>query len=209
MAYDLDEQEKVEAIKAWWKEYGNTMVLSLAVFLAGVAGIQGWRWWQHSQAEQAATLYVEVEKSLAGRDPKKVKAAAAAVIGKFPGTAYAPRAALAAARADYDAGDMAGAKSQLQWVSENAKEAELKDVARLRLAGILLDEKNYAEALKQVDTPLTPAYAGLFHDMKGDVLAAEGKKADAKTAYRAALEKIGANSPYRGFIQLKLDALGG
>jgi predicted negative regulator of RcsB-dependent stress response len=209
MAFDHEEQEKVDAIKAWWEQYGNSVLLGLVVFMVGVAGVQGWRWYQKSQAEQAATLYGAVEKSVFSRDAKKVKAAAAEVIGKFPGTPYASRAALAAARIDYEAGDVAGAKAQLQWAVEHASEDELRDVARLRLAGVLLDEKNYAEALKLVDSAATPAYAGLFSDMKGDILAAQGKTAEAKAAYQVALEKIAATSPYRGFIQLKLDSIGG
>jgi predicted negative regulator of RcsB-dependent stress response len=209
MAFDLEEQEKVEAIKAWWDQYGNSVLLGLVVFLVGVAGVQGWRWYQKSQADQAATLYAAVEKSALARDAKKVNAAAAEVIGKFPGTAYASRAALAAARIDYESGDVAGAKAQLQWAAEHASEEELRDVARLRLAGVLLDEKNYAEALKLVEATATPAYAGLFSDMKGDILAAQGKTADAKAAYQSALEKLDARSPYRGYIQLKVDSIGG
>jgi predicted negative regulator of RcsB-dependent stress response len=209
MTFDHEEQEKVEAIKAWWHQYGNSVLLGLAVFMVGVAGVQGWRWYQRSQAEQAAALYAAVEKSMFGKDAKKVKAAAGEVMGKFPATAYAARAALAAARSDYEAGDMTGAKTSLQWAAEHASEDELRDVARLRLAGILLDEKKYAEALKTVDAPLNPAYAALFSDMKGDVLAADGKSAEARAAYQAALEKLGPNSQYRGYIQLKLDSLGG
>jgi predicted negative regulator of RcsB-dependent stress response len=208
MAYDLEEQEKVEAIKAWWSEWGNTVILAVALFVATVAGAQGWRWYQRSQSEQAASLYMEVERALAGRDDKKVRAAAAQVTEKFGGTAYGPRAALLAARSAYEAGDAAAAKAQLNWAADNAKEDELRDLARLRLAGILLDEKKYDEALKAVDTPRSPAYAPLYSDLKGDVLAAQGKKAEARSAYQAALEKLDARSQYRGYIQLKLDVLG-
>jgi predicted negative regulator of RcsB-dependent stress response len=208
MAYDLEEQEKVEAIKAWWDEWGNTVILAIALFVATVAAVQGWRWYQRSQAEQASALYMEVERALAGRDDKKVRAAAAQVTEKFGSTAYGPRAAMLAARSAYEAGDLAGAKGQLNWVADNAKEDELRDLARLRLAGVLLDEKNHAEALKAVESPRTAAYGPLFSDLKGDILAAQGKKAEARSAYQAALEQLDARSQYRGYIQLKLDVLG-
>lgn len=209
MAYDLEEQEKVEAIKAWWNDWGNTVILAVALFVATVAGAQGWRWYQRSQAEQAAALYMEVERALASRDDKKVRAAAAQVVEKFGSTAYAPRAALLAARSAYEAGDVAAAKAQLGWTTDNAKEDELRDLARLRLAGILLDEKKYDEALKALESARSAAYGPLFSDLKGDVLAAQGKKVEARSAYQAALEKLDARSQYRGYIQLKLDVLGG
>lgn len=209
MAYDLEEQEKVEAIKAWWNDWGNTVILAVALFVATVAGAQGWRWYQRSQAEQAAALYMEVERALASRDDKKVRAAAAQVVEKFGRTAYAPRAALLAARSAYEAGDVAAAKAQLGWTTDNAKEDELRDLARLRLAGILLDEKKYDEALKALESARSAAYGPLFSDLKGDVLAAQGKKVEARSAYQAALEKLDARSQYRGYIQLKLDVLGG
>ncbi len=209
MAYNLEEQETIDKFKTWWDEYGNTVLGALILFFAGVAGIQGWRWYQNSQAEQAAQLYAEVEKALTARDVQKAKAAATQVMEKFSGTAYAPRAALAVARTDYEAGDMAGAKAQLRWTIDNTKEDELRDVARLRLAGVFLDEKNYEEAIKTLEGAHTAYYAALFSDLKGDVLVGQGKTAEAKGAYQAALEKMDPGSPYRGFIELKLESLGG
>ncbi len=208
MAYDPVEQETVDKLKAWWDEYGNTVLGAMILFFAGVAGIQGWRWYQTSQAEQAAQLYAEVEKAVAAKDGKKVKAAAAQVMEKFAGSAFAPRAALAVARADYEAGDLDGAKTQLRWTVNNAKEEELRDVARLRLAGVFLDEKNYAEAMKVLEGSSSAPYSAMFSDLKGDVLAAQGKSAEAKSAYQGALEKMEAGNPYRGFIELKLESLG-
>lgn len=209
MAYDLEEQEKVEAIKSWWSQYGTSLILGVVIFAAAVVGAQGWRHYQRSQAEQAAALYLEVEQAAAARDDKKVRAAAAQVMDRFGGTAYGARAALLASRSAYEAGDLPGARMQLAWVAENSKEDELRDVARLRLAGIYLDEKNYAEALRALEAPHGAAFNALFSDLKGDVLAVQGKGAEARSAYQAALEKIDKNSPYRGYIQLKLDTLGG
>lgn len=208
MAYDPEEQETIDRLKGWWHEYGNTVLGALILFVAGIAGIQGWRWYHTSQAEQAAQLYAEVEKAVAAKDAKKVKAAAAQVMEQFSGSAFAPRAALAAARSDYEAGDMEGAKTQLRWTINNAKEDELRDVARLRLAGVFLDEKNYAEAMKVLEGSSSAPYSALFSDLRGDVLAAQGKTAEAKSAYQGALETMEAGNPYRGYIELKLESLG-
>jgi predicted negative regulator of RcsB-dependent stress response len=117
-------------------------------------------------------------------------------------------AALVAAKASYMTGELEDARKRLLWVTDHAKEDELRDVARLRLVGILLDEQKYDEALKLVSAKPTDAYAVLFADARGDVLAAQGKAADARAAYQTAYDKSDAQSPYRRLIELKLDALG-
>jgi predicted negative regulator of RcsB-dependent stress response len=209
MAYDLDEQEKVEALKDWWKRNGNSVVWGLALAAAAAAGIQGWRYYQKTQLQQAAVIYEAVQESLQAKDTKKVREAAGQVMEKYPSTPYAARAALLAASANYQAGDAKSAKAQLQWTIDHAKEDAVRDEARLNLAGILLDEKNYAEALKLLETPISPAFAGLYADLRGDVLQGQGKVADARAAYKAALEKLDQKSGYRQLVQMKLDALGG
>ncbi|MGE5027939.1 MAG: tetratricopeptide repeat protein, partial [Betaproteobacteria bacterium] len=126
----------------------------------------------------------------------------------YPGTPYATRAALLAAGANLESGDAKSAKAQLQWVTEHAKEEGARDIARLRLAGILLDEKNYAETMKQLESPHEKAFDGLFADLKGDTLAAQGKMGEARAAYQAALDKMDEKSAYRQVVQMKLDGLG-
>jgi predicted negative regulator of RcsB-dependent stress response len=126
----------------------------------------------------------------------------------YPRTRYAAMAALASARAALDAGDLKATSAQLQWAIDHAKEAELRDVARLRLAGVLLDQKNYAQALKLLDEKHAAPLDGLYADRKGDVLAAQGKVSAAKSAYKVALNETGQGDAYHNVIQLKLDALG-
>ena len=209
MAYDLEEQEQIDAIKAWWKQYGNTVLLSVTVFVAIVAGIQGWRYYQNKQTAQAAGLYEMLQGAADSHDVNKVRGVAGQLIEQYPRTAYASRAALLAAKSNYDSGDAKSAKAQLQWVLDHAGSDEVKDAARLRLAGVLLDENNYAEALKLLDTMHGAAFDGLYADLKGDVLLASGKGAEAQASYKLALEKIDPTSAYRGLVQMKLDGLGG
>lgn len=209
MAYDLEEQEQLDVLKTWWKKNGNTVLLALAVFAAVIAGMQGWRYYQASQRQQAALAYEAVQNGVQGKDIKRIRDAAGQLIEKYPSTPYATRAALLAASANYESGDAKSAKAQLLWVTEHAKEDGARDIARLRLAGILLDEKDYAEALKQLDAKHDKSFDGLFADLKGDALAAQGKAADARAAYQLALEKMDEKSAYRQVVQMKLDSLGG
>ena len=207
--YDLQEQEQIDALKAWWKENRRVVILTVTVFVVAMAGVQAWRYYQQSQAQQAAELYGALQQLVPENNAKKIREAAATLIDKFSSTAYAPRAALIAAKVNYQAGDAQSAKAQLQWVIDHAAEDELQDIARLRLAGMLLDEKNYTQALRLLEAKHSPAYDAFYLDLKGDVLLAQGKPAEARGAYQAAFDKIDKKSNYRDLIQIKLDALGG
>ena len=207
--YDLQEQEQIDALKAWWKENRRVVILTVTVFVVAMAGVQAWRYYQQSQAQQAAELYGALQQLVPENNAKKIREAAATLIDKFSSTAYAPRAALIAAKVNYQAGDAQSAKAQLQWVINHAAEDELQDIARLRLAGMLLDEKNYTQASRLLEAKHSPAYDAFYLDLKGDVLLAQGKPAEARGAYQAAFDKIDKKSNYRDLIQIKLDALGG
>jgi len=208
MAYDLQEQEQIEEVKAWWKEHGKLVILAVSVAVITISALQGWRYYRHNQALAAVTLYGQLESAEHAGEHKKVRDIAQQIIARYGSTPYAAFAALSAARAGFDTGDLAGAKSNLQWAMERAREQEVKDLARMRLAGVLLDEKNYAEALKLLETKPVESMTGLYADLKGDILLAQGKIAEARSAYQLALDRSEAPSPYRNTIQLKLDALG-
>ena len=207
--YDLEEQEKLDDLKAWWEQNSKYVSAAVLVVALVVIGVQGWRWYQRTQAEQASVLYQAVSQAAKANDASKAKEPASQIVDRYARTAYAPRAALLYAKMLYDSGDKAGARAQLQWVVDHASGDELKAIARFRLAQAMLDEKQYDEALKTLDVKTDDAFAGLFADLKGDILAAAGKSAEAKSAYETALAKIDPKSPYRAFVQVKFDALGG
>jgi predicted negative regulator of RcsB-dependent stress response len=209
MAYDLEEQEQLAMLKAWWKDYGNLVVAGAAACALALAGWQGWRYYQSSRSIAAVTLYEQLDRAELAGDHKKVRDIAAEITGKYGSTPYGGFAALSAARAAFQGGDLAGAKSQLQWVIDNVKEDEMRDVARLRLAGVLLDDKKLDEALKLTEAKPVEAMTGLYADLKGDILVAQGKHAEARGAYQLALDRSESGSPYRLTLQMKLDALGG
>lgn len=208
MAYDLDQQEQFEAIKSWWTQYGKLAIVTVIGGLLVVGGIRGWHYYQNSQAAAAVALFSQLQGAERASDHKKVRDIAAQMIEHYASTEYAAIAALAAAKSDFDTGDLAAAKARLQWTMENAKEDELRDVARLRLARVLIDEKKPDEALKLLEAKHGDSFTGLYSDVKGDVLLAQGKRQEARAAYQVALEKSDAASPLRQIIQLKLDAVG-
>ena len=223
--YDLEEQEQLAEIKAWWKMYGNLVVNILLAVLVTLVAWLGWTRYQGSQASQAAMVFNGLQNAVQAKDSSRIKMANGELVEKFGGTNYASLGALITAKAMIDAGDAKTAKLQLVWVAEHGKD-ELRDLARLRLAAVLLDEKAYDEALKQLEAPGSQSFAARFADTRGDVLAAQGKKPEALIAYQSALAKLDeatktaqgasgkvtaeqANSIYRELVQQKLDAQGG
>ena len=206
--YDLQEQEQIDEIKAWWKQYGSFVLLIAVACALTVGGYQGWQYYKNKQGTEAGELYSQLQAAAAANEAKKVQDIAAAIVEKYPRTGYAAYSSLAAAKAAFDGGDAATARARLQWVVDNARDDPTRDIARLRLGAVLLDLKQYDDAVKLVDAPHVEAFSALFADLKGDVLVAQGKLPEARAAYQQALDKSEAKSNYRTLIQIKLDALG-
>ena len=207
--YDLDEQERLDELKAWWKRWGSLVVVGLAVAIAAAAG---WRYWQNhtlTQSLEASAVYEKLTQSLAANDTKGAREAGSMLIDQYKGTAYAPRAALLLAKLNVVGKDLKSAQTQLEWAAAHSKEPAIKDLARLRLAGVHLDQKQYDAALKTLSSTHSDAFAPRFDDLKGDVLVAQGKPVEARAAYQAAFGKLKETNPYRNIVELKLDALGG
>ena len=154
-------------------------------------------------------LYEEIVKAVEAKDAAKVSRAVADMKDKFGGTLYAPMSALMAAKTAFDEGDLKAAKAQLQWVIDHGHGEEFKSLARIRLAGILLDEKAFDEGLKVLAADFPEQFVALVADRRGDLLVAQDKIEEARAAYRTALEKTEVKNPARQLIQLKLDAIGG
>jgi predicted negative regulator of RcsB-dependent stress response len=208
MAYDHEEQEQLATLKAWWDKNGNLVTWLVTAALVAYAAWSGWNYWQRTQTAKAAVLYEEVVKAVDAKEMDKVARASADIKDKFGSTPYAQMAALAAAKAAFDANDLKTVKAQLQWVADNGKNEEFKAIARIRLAGVLLDEKAYEEGLKALSGDFPEQFAALVADRKGDLLFAMNKIDEARVAYQAALDKTEVKNPARQLIQLKLDALG-
>ena len=210
MALDLEEQEQVAELKAWWKQHGNLIVSAVLACALAFAAWQGWRWYQANQAAQAAGLYESLARAAQAGDGKALRDAAGSLIESYPRTLYAAMGALVAARFHFDRNDLKAAKTQLAWVIERSASEDFKDVARLRLAAVLLDEKAYDEALKVLDEKHGPAYDAQFTALRGDVLVAKGQPAEARTAYQAAIEKAAKDQgAFRESVRMRLEALGG
>jgi predicted negative regulator of RcsB-dependent stress response len=211
MAYDLEEQEKLDALKAWWNQYGLLLSVVVLVVALGWLGWKGWGVYQDHVAGQAMGYFEALEdaaRSGGADSAARIKAAAQTLRKDYGSTGYASRGVLVAAQALQAQKDLDGAREQLEWLATQNKQPALQAVAKLRLAGILLDQKQYDAALAQLNDP-PPAFAALFADRRGDVLAAQGKHQEARTAWQSAIQALGPADPLTQVVQLKLDALSG
>jgi len=207
-AYDFEEQEKIDRFKAWWKANGATLLLAIVVFAASVVGTRLWNHYKSEQAQQAADLYTVLQQQVEkGSELVKIMDAAQLLTEGFPGSGYAARAALIAAHSAVQAGNNQSASDMLQWVLDHSDEPEVKDIARLRLANVLVDESKYDQALALLNAQHAASFTGLYADLRGDALVASGKTEEARAAYQKALDSLGIQSAYRNVVQMKFDTL--
>jgi predicted negative regulator of RcsB-dependent stress response len=209
MALDLEEQEQVEALKDWWKQHGMRVIVALTVLVLAVGGWRAWQVWTTRQATEASQLFERAMQAASANDAKAVKEVTAQIMEHHAGTAYATPAAWLAGKVNFEANDVKSAQAQYEYALEHARDDGLKQLASLRLAAVRFDQKDLDGALQLLAGEPLPAFAGLYANLRGDILVAQGKTAEARAAYQLAVEKLGEKSPLKPLAEIKLDSLGG
>jgi len=205
---DLEEQEQLDQVKAFWQQYGNLVTWLLVIALGAYAAWNGWNWYQRDQATKAGAMYDELDAAAQAGDADRANRVFGDLKSRYPGTAFAEQGGLVAARVLFEKGQADAARAALGWVAENAAESEYRTIARLRLAGLLLDAKKDAEALKQLEGADAKPFAALVDDRRGDILLAQGKKDEARAAYLRAWSAMDPKLDYRRLVEAKLNVLG-
>lgn len=205
---DLQEQEQLDALKAFWNKQGNLITWTLILALGAFAAWNGWNYWQREQAQQAAAMYEELDRAVIAGDADKAGRIFADLRQRYPKTAFAEQGGLAAAKAQAAKGQDDAARASLAWVAENGQDDALRTVARLRLAGWQAQAKQYDEALKTLAGATDESFGPLVADRRGDVLALQGKTDQARAAYQTAWAGLGEKLDYRRLVDAKLTALG-
>lgn len=209
MAYDLEEQEQLDNIKAWWKQNGSVLVITVIVALTAYVAWISWTSYQDKQAVKASNIFEEIQLSVSKNEISKIQTLTETLIKDFPSTSYASMASFLAAKSSFDANELKAAKKHLNWVVEKSNNVAYKDIARLRLSSIALDEKLYDEGLKHLSAEFSIEFQGEAADYKGDILYAQNKLNEAKTSYQLALLKLSDKHPGKQLVKIKLDSLGG
>jgi predicted negative regulator of RcsB-dependent stress response len=205
---DLEEQEQLDQLKAFWEEYGNLITAVLVIVVGAYLAWLGWNAWQRDQGAKAGSMYDELYRAAQAGDAARAGSIFGDMKERYPRTAFTAQGGLLAAKTAADKGQLEAAQTDLAWVADSASESAYRAAARLRLAGLLLDAKKYNEALKQVDGIDAAEFTALAADRRGDILAAEGKVDDAKAAYQKAWTAMDAKVEYRRVVEAKLDVLG-
>ena len=203
-SYDFEEQERIAELKGWWEDNRWYVIGAIVAAVLAFAGFRGWHWWSAKQADDAGAMYSATMKL-----PKDQQVASIdALVAKHPKSYFASDAQLVAAKARFEAQDLAGARTRLEWVMQNGVD-EHRGIARMRLAAVLLEEKKYAEALKVLDDNKDEAFVALVADLRGDIMLAQGRMDEARAAYKTATEKAEPRNPVKQIAETKLNALGG
>lgn len=205
---DLEEQEQLDELKHFWKQYGNLITWALIAVLGAFAAWNGYQYWQRSQAVQASAIYDEVDRAVQAGDLARLDQSLADMKDRFGRTSYAQQAGLLAAKAYYDKGNIDASSAALSWVAGKSSDKGYQAIARLRLAGLLLEKKAYAEALQQLAGDFPKDFSPLAADRRGDILMAEGKKTEARAEYEKAYKGLDERDEYRRLVEVKLNALG-
>jgi predicted negative regulator of RcsB-dependent stress response len=205
---DLEEQEQLDELKHFWNQWGNLITWFLIAVLGAFAIWNGWQYWQRTQAVRASALYDEVERAAGAGDTTRVEQAMKDMRDKYARTTYAQQAGLLAAKTLAEKGKADAAKSTLQWLASDASDEGYQAVARLRLAGMLMDAKSYDDALKQLSSGMPAEFEALAADRRGDIYNLQGKKDQAKEEYTKAWKAFPAESDYRPLVEVKLTSLG-
>lgn len=205
---DLEEQEQLDQLKHFWKQYGNAITWALIAVLTAFASWNFYNYWQRSQANQAAALFDEVERSIQSGDTSKIDRVFSDMKERFAATTYAQQTGLLAAQHFAQAGKPDAAKAALAWVAEKSSDPGYQAIGKLRLAGILMDAKDFEGALSQLGGKFPAGFEPLVADRSGDILALQGNTAKAIEQYQKAYQGFEPSTEYRRLVEVKLNALG-
>ena len=205
---NLEEQEQLDSLKAFWNKQGNLITWTLILVLAGFAAWNGWNYWQRDLAVKAGAMFEDLDRAAAAGDAEKTARVFADMQQRYPKVPITQQGGLTAAKLQVDKGQSDAAKASLAWVAENGAEEEMRSIARLRLAAVLADAKQFDEALKVLDAAKSPEFTALVADRRGDVLMAQGKTDEARSAWQAAYAAMDAKVDYRRLIEAKLTSIG-
>ena len=216
MPLDLEEQEQLDQLKAFWQKYRNLITGMVTATLFAYAAYSGYQWWRNSQALEASKLYETMVGAIAKGDKDQTLRAADDLQKDYARTPYAPMSSLIAARIAADAGDNAKALDYLRWAAKNASNDGYLALAKLRLVSQLIEqgsEKDFAEADQILKDKPVAGFEALWLERRGDWYLAQKKNAEAKASYQDAWKALDQAKEFpeeaRRLLKVKLDAVGG
>ena len=208
MAYDLQEQESIDQLKAWWEKWGTPITAVVCAGCLAFAGWNGWQWWKRNEAAKAAGAYMALQQAALANDVKNIASLSNGLLESYGSTVYAPLGALVASKAALAAGNLDEAAAKLKWIVDQSGRPEFDTIARVRLAGIYFDAGKLDDAIAVLDgAKPTERQNSLVLDRRGDVLAAKGDVKGARECWMKVLEAPNRGDPILKVVEYKLNAL--
>jgi len=210
VTYNTDE-EQIEALKNWWDENGTSLMLTVIVVLAGVFGYQAWEGRVQSQGEAASEMFEEFTAAatarvgdFVGADESTARYLMESLIEEHEDSAYASLAVLQMAKLEVNKGNLEQAEKDLKWVVVHDDGGELGALARLRLARVTAARGEVESALELIENAQMGSYRSSYEEARGDFYLLQGKQAEARKAYQAAVDAL-AEEGSNPILQMKLD----
>ncbi len=199
------DEERLDQVKQWWKEYRWTVIGGISAGVIGVGGWTGWTEYTRVQHESASALFQELSVAVVQADATSARRAFDELFEDYSGTAYAEKARLLLARTAYEVGEQADARRLLEDAVDLSSDESTVHAARIRLAQLLIENAQYQEALDLLGSADPGQFASHYEELKGDAYRAMNRYSEAKKAYEASLDRLGFNSGYRTILTLKLN----
>lgn len=205
---DFNPDDQLASLKAWWKQYGTALITGIVIGLVILVGGNYWKQYKIKRAEIASQVYENLLADMRQGKYEAASAAAATLMQDYDATPYAGKSALLMARQRFDANDIGGTRTHLEWAMKNASETHVRHVARLRLARLQLDQGEIETALKLIDIKDRDGFISEYEELRGDLLLSHGDVNGARHAYLTAIGNMTRSSSYLQALTMKRDNLG-
>lgn len=204
--YSTDE-EQIEAVKQWWRENGLPIILGLVIGLGGIFGWRGYQTYETTQAEEASDIFQDMTHHMREKDVEKARSSADTLLNDYATTTYAVYAALNLAKLAIEDKDFEGARNHLEYARDHAQGKELRLLAEVRLARVMVADNKADEAMKLLNSKDFEHLSNIANEIRGDILANKGDQKAAREAYTSALADISQDSEAYELLTLKLDSV--
>jgi predicted negative regulator of RcsB-dependent stress response len=203
----MTEQEQIEQIKKWWKQYNGILTVIISLILLSISAYKYWGWHQEKISQQASNTYEQMMVAFSNQDNKSVRAYANELLSEYKNTVYADAARMTLAKLYISHNKYPEAHDQLEYVASYGKMPAFQQIAKIRLARLLIAEQTFDQALAELNEVNDKAYIPLINEIKGDIYTAKGEYPKAMNAYRKAVAEAQGQGMGNLFLEMKTNEL--
>jgi predicted negative regulator of RcsB-dependent stress response len=207
MSVYMTEEEQLAVIKRWWQRYSTTITVVLSLILLAISGVKYWHWHEEKLKTQASVAFEQMMQAVSNQDNKSIRAYANQIIQDYPQSVYSDAAYLTLSKVYVAKVNYKKAETVLQTIVNTGNVPVFKQIAKIRLARLLANEKSFQQALAVLSVVDDEAYMPVVEELKGDVYAAKGQFQKAVVAYRAAMSSVKHRGMGNLYLEMKTNEL--